>query len=109
MVVHRRVKNTMEHFAAASKLFKHHPHALYDTDVTFQQTNPPSGNHQEGKGMFSAKHKCYGYKMKLSVFPTGFAACASAHRAGSVSGLTNNCREFLRPYEWFMGSDVAKI
>ena len=38
--------------------------------------------------MFSAKHKLCKYKMKVSVFPSGLAACASAHRAGSVSDLT---------------------
>ena len=38
--------------------------------------------------MFSAKHKLYGYKMEVSVFSSGLAACASAHRAGSVSDLT---------------------
>ena len=88
MVVEERRRNTMRHFPGANKLFKHHPHALYATDVTFQQTNRPSGNHQESKGMFSVKRKLYGYKMEISVFPTGLAACASAHRPGSVSDLT---------------------
>ena len=87
MVVGQRSKQTMAHFAATNKLFKNQPHALYATDVTFQQTNRPSGNHQESKFMFSAKHKLYGYKMEVLVFPSGLAACASAHRAGSVSDL----------------------
>ena len=78
----------MTHFAATNKLFKNHPHALYATDVTFQQTTRPSRNHQESKFMFSAKHKIYGYNMEASVFPSGLAACASAHPAGSVSELT---------------------
>ena len=96
MVVEQRRRNTMRHFSAANKLFKHHPHALYATDVTFQQTNRPSGNHQESKSMFSVKHKLYGYNMEISVFPTGLAACASAHRRGSVSDLTifNEMYEF---------------
>ena len=88
MVVCQRSKQTMTHFAATNELFKNHPHALCATDVTFQKTNSPSGNHQESTFMFSAKHKLYGYKMEVSVFPSGFAACASAHRAGSVSDLT---------------------
>ena len=88
MVVGQRSKQTMNHFAATNKLFKNHPHALYATDIMFQHTNRPSGNHQESKFMFSAKHKLYGYKMEVSVFPSGFAACVSAHRAGSVSDLT---------------------
>ena len=60
MVVELRRGNTMRHFSAANKLFKHHPHALYATDVTFQQTNRPAGNHQHSKGMFSVKHMLYG-------------------------------------------------
>ena len=96
MVFEIRVRNTMKHLAPKNKLFKDHPHALYATDVTFQQTNRPSGNHQENKISYSAKHKLYGYKMEVSVFPTGLAACASHHRPGSVSDLTmfREMREF---------------
>ena len=88
MVVEIRSRNTMKHLASKNRLFKHHPHALYAIDVTFQQTNRPSGNHQDSKISYSAKHKLYGYKMEVSVFPTGLAACASHHRPGSVSDLT---------------------
>ena len=88
MVVEIRGRNAMKHLASKNKLFKHHPHALYATDVTFQQTNRPCGNHQESKISNTAKHKLYGYKMEDSVFPTGLAACASHHRPGSVSDLT---------------------
>ena len=88
MVVDIRGRNTMKHLASKNKLFTHHPHALYATDVTFQQTNRPSGNHQESTISYSAKHKLYGYKMEVSVFPTGLAACASHYCPGSVSDLT---------------------
>lgn len=88
MVVKQRRRNTMRHFSAANKLFKHHPHALYATDFKFQQTNRPAVNHQESKGLFSGRHMLCVYKMKISVFPTGLAACASARRPGFVSDLT---------------------
>ena len=88
MVVGQRAKQTMNHFATTNKLFKNHPHALYATDVTFQPTKRPSGNHQESKFMFSAKHELYGYTMEVTYFPSGLAACASAHCAVSVSDLT---------------------
>ena len=88
MVVEIRGRNTMKHLASKNKLLKHHPHALYATDVTFQQTNRPSENHQESKISYSAKHKLYGYKMEVLLFYTGLAACASHHRLGSISDLT---------------------
>ena len=88
MVVGHRSQQSMPHLAATNKLFKNHPHALYATDFTFELTNRRSGKHQESKFMFSAKHKLYGYKMEVSVFPSGLAACASDHWAGAVSDLT---------------------
>ena len=88
IVVEIQGRNKMKHLASKNKLFMHHPYALYATDVTFQQTNRPSENHQERKISYSAKHKLYGYKMEVSVLSTGLAACASHHRPGLVSDLT---------------------
>ena len=87
MLVEQRDRNTMRHVSAANKLFKSHPHALCATDVAFQETNRPAGDHQESKGIFSLKHKLYGYEVERSVFRTVLAARASVHRLGSVSDL----------------------
>jgi len=69
-------------------LFKSHQYALEAIDVTFQQSNRPSGNMQEGKNYFSGKHKLYGYKVEVAVRPNGFATAFSTHYPGSTSDIT---------------------
>ena len=61
------------------KGFHHYPFAKYATDVTFQQSNRPLGNHQESKVYFSGKHKLYGYKCEVWVLPIGIACHATGH------------------------------
>ena len=87
---------TMKVLSSKGKQFKHHPHALYITDVTFQKRNRQSGNHQESKRYFSTKHKLYGYKFEVSVLPSGLTRGSSLHRPGSVSDLTM----FQEGFDW---------
>ena len=69
------------------KTFKNYKYARYATDVTFQQSNRPTGNMQEGKKYFSGKHKLYGYKTEVSVLRIGLAINYTAHYPGSVSDI----------------------
>ncbi|ETM35310.1 hypothetical protein L914_17756 [Phytophthora nicotianae] len=48
------------------------PLCTYATDVTFQQSNRPSGSMAESMPWYSAKHKLYGFKVEVSVNPRGF-------------------------------------
>ena len=41
----------------------------------------------KGEKYFSDKHKLYGFKVEVSVLPTGFAAGCSKHFAGWVSDI----------------------
>ena len=68
--------------------FKNHPYPLEAVDVTFQQTNRPSGNMQEGKIYFSGKHKLYGYTVEVCVLPTGIATAFRKHCPGSIHDFT---------------------
>lgn len=54
-----------------NKNFKTFKYACYATDVTFQQALLPFSSVEEGKCYFSSKHKLYGYKVVVSVLPTG--------------------------------------
>ena len=87
---------TMKTLSAKGKKFKSHPYAMYATDVTFQQTNRPAGNHQESKRYFSAKHKLYGYTVEVSVLPNGLALGSSLHWPGSASDITI----FREAFDW---------
>ena len=78
---------TMERLVKEKSTFKHYKFALYVTDVTFQNANRPSGNHEEAKGHFTNKHTLYGYKSEVSVLPNGIAIGCTAHQPGSVSDL----------------------
>ena len=95
-VTDRAGRITMRQLSSQGKQFRHRPYTLYATDVTFQQTSRPSGNHQESKFYFSAKDKLYGFKVKVSVLPNGLATGSSFHRQGSVSDLTM----FRESFEW---------
>lgn len=76
---------TLDELDTQKKTFKNFPFAVEAVDVTFQQSNRPSGNMQEGKRYFSGKHKLYGYKMELTVRSNGLASSYSRHYPGSVS------------------------
>lgn len=79
---------SMECLQEHKTTFKNFPCAIEAIDVTFQQSNRPSGNMQEGKRYFSGKHKLYGYKMEVCVRPNGLASAFSQHYPGSVSDIT---------------------
>ena len=68
--------------------FNNHPYALEAVDVTFQQTNRPSGNMQEGKICFSGKHKLYVYKVEVCVLPTGIATAFMKNYSVSIRDFT---------------------
>lgn len=55
--------------------FVHYPSARYATDVTFQQTNMPSGIQAERAHMCSAKHKLHDFKV-------------DGHRSNSIVGAS---------------------
>ena len=61
--------------------------ARYATDVAFQQSNRPRGNHEEAKGYFGGKHEMYGYKIGVSVLPNGLAIGASRLYMGLISDV----------------------
>ena len=70
------------------KTFKNFKYALYATDVTFQHTNRPSGNHEESTKYYSGKHSLYWYKVEASVLSHGFAIDCTNHYPGSYSDMT---------------------
>ncbi|RHY26367.1 hypothetical protein DYB32_007688 [Aphanomyces invadans] len=76
---------TVTRLASMNQRFVNFPHARYATDVTFQQTNIPSGSYAEKKLFFSGKHHLYGHKVEMSVLPNGLAIDCSAFAKGSVS------------------------
>ena len=80
-------KYTMKKEMLEGQVFSTFDFCRYATDVTFQQTNRPSGNMREGKLYFSGKHKLYGYKTEMSVIPRGYAIGCSKHRPGSISDI----------------------
>lgn len=66
-------------------VFNHHKFALYVTDLTFQQTNRSSGNHEESQFWYIAKHKLYWFKVEVSVLPNSLSIDATKHSRGRVS------------------------
>ena len=69
------------------RAYSNFEYARYAVDVTFQKSNRPSGNISEGKRYLSGDRKLYGYKLELSVLPTGLAIGCMEHYPGSVSDL----------------------
>lgn len=55
------------------RVFLNHPYCRYPVDVTFQQSNRPSGNLEDVKAFFLGKQKLYGYKTEVSVMENGQA------------------------------------
>ena len=77
----------MDGMLQKNKFFRHFKFARYATDVTFQQSNRPSGNLQEAKAHYSGKHKLYGYQVEVSVLPNGLALCCSRHYPAATSDI----------------------
>lgn len=78
----------MKRLREKKKTFQWFPYALYDTEVTFQQCNCPSGFMLEGKVYSNGKCKLYGRKAKVSLLPSGLALFCSKSYPGLVSNLT---------------------
>ncbi|KAG3107373.1 hypothetical protein PI124_g13314 [Phytophthora idaei] len=61
--------SSMRALVTSGHTFQNFPCALYATDVTFQQSNRPSGSMAETMPFYSAKHKLYGFKVEVFVNP----------------------------------------
>lgn len=70
---------------------KSHKYAFYDTEVTFQWPNRPSGIHEEAKRYFSNKYNFCGFKTDDSALQNGLALADRIHYAGPGADL-----EFFR-------------
>lgn len=70
-----------------NQTFRNVPYARYATDVTFQQSNRPAGNHEEALSCFFKTHKLYGYKVEVSVLPNGLALGAIKHFRGKLQDI----------------------
>lgn len=81
-------KYNLSKLVQEEKLFRSFPLAIDAVDVTFQQSNRPSGNLRESKLYYSGKYHLYGYKLEVSVRPNGLASDSSVHHPGSISDLT---------------------
>ncbi|ETN04217.1 hypothetical protein PPTG_14925 [Phytophthora nicotianae INRA-310] len=75
-------KFTMEQLVLGGNTFDHHPYPRYATDVTFQQSNMPSGKMKERASYYSAKHHLHGHKVDVSVLPNGLALNCTKHYLG---------------------------
>lgn len=109
-VTSREVRYPMDRMMKEQRIFKYHPYCRYAVDVTFQQTNRPSGNLQESKLYFSGKHKLYGFKTEVSVLPNGQAFFISRHAPGSVADIDIFMRNIER-HKLFLkkGTEEANI
>lgn len=66
--------------------FNNFPYARYETYVKFQQSFQLNGRMQEGK-IFNEKYTLYGYKVEVSVVPSGMEIECTHHFPGAVSDL----------------------
>ncbi|GMF80577.1 unnamed protein product [Phytophthora fragariaefolia] len=78
----------MEKLTISGNAFKNYPCARYACDVTFQQANKPTGNHNEAKRYISGKYPLYGYKVEVSVLPPGLAINFTKHAMVSTVDIT---------------------
>lgn len=80
-------KHTWDKLEDEDELFDKFKFAVDAVDVTFQQSNRPSGLMRDGCYYFSGKHHLYGFKMEVSVRLNGLALDVSNHYGGSVSEI----------------------
>ncbi|KAE9012838.1 hypothetical protein PF011_g8738 [Phytophthora fragariae] len=78
----------MKKLTLSGHSFKNFPSARYATDITFQQSNRPTGGYSNAKKYFSGKHHLYGYKVEVSVLPTGAAINSTNFEPGAVADVT---------------------
>ncbi|KAE9011694.1 hypothetical protein PF010_g9788 [Phytophthora fragariae] len=83
---------SMEKLTLSGSAFARYPCAHYATGVTFQQANMPSGREAQRKWYYSKKHKLHGYKVDVSVIPTGFAINSTRHYLENAADI-DICRE----------------
>ncbi|ETO80708.1 hypothetical protein F444_04824 [Phytophthora nicotianae P1976] len=86
-VVSAAGKFTMEALVLVGNTFRNYPSARYATDVTFQQSNMPTGQIKERRAYYSAKHHLHGYKVEVSELPNGLALNCTAHYPGSEADI----------------------
>lgn len=84
---------TMQKLQNDATTFNYFDYARYATDVTFQQSNCPSGNILKGKKYFSDKHKMFGLKIEPFVLPIGICIGWTKHWPGSISDLKIVCQK----------------
>ncbi|ETP28256.1 hypothetical protein F442_22455, partial [Phytophthora nicotianae P10297] len=80
-------KFTTEVLVLGGNTFRNYPSARYATDVTFQQSNMPTGQMKERCAYYSAKHHLHDYKVEVSELPNGLALNCTAHYPGSEAGI----------------------
>ncbi|KAE8955893.1 hypothetical protein PR001_g31928, partial [Phytophthora rubi] len=78
----------MKKLTLSGHSFKNFPSARYATDVTFQQSNRPTGGYSNAKKYFSGKHHLYGYKVEVSALPIGAAINCTKFEPGAVADVT---------------------
>ncbi|KAE8891200.1 hypothetical protein PF003_g24632 [Phytophthora fragariae] len=96
-------KWSMRELVVAGKTFSNFACARYATDVTFQQANIPYGLCEGRSIYFSGKHKLHGYKVEVSVLPTGKAINCTSHHPGHVSDI-----EIFRRNQAFHSQNMKK-
>ncbi|KAG6956648.1 hypothetical protein JG687_00010478 [Phytophthora cactorum] len=80
--------SSMRVLVTSGHTFQNFPCALYATNVTFQQSNRPSGSMAETMPFYSAKHKSYRFKVDVSVNPRGLAVNCTRHSRGNTADIT---------------------
>ncbi|GMF34288.1 unnamed protein product [Phytophthora fragariaefolia] len=86
-VVSAADKFSMEMLVLGGNTFRHYPSARYATDVTFQQSNMPTGQMKEHHAYYSAKHHIHSYKVEVSVLLNGLALICTPHYPGSETDI----------------------
>ncbi|RHY03775.1 hypothetical protein DYB36_007554 [Aphanomyces astaci] len=74
----------MQALAESEFRFKYFPVAWYAMDITFQQTNVPTGACKEKKLYYSGKHSLYGHEVEVSVVTNGFAIDCTKFYKGNL-------------------------
>lgn len=74
---------SMTNMVAKDRFIENIPYARYACDARFHETNSPPGlKFSEPKRFFSEKHKVYGFKVEVSVLPSGICVYTGAHVPG---------------------------
>eukprot|EP00644_Phytophthora_capsici_P012971 jgi/Phyca11/13914/fgenesh1_pg.PHYCAscaffold_5_\ len=93
----------MRQLVATGITFLNFPCARNATDVMFQQANIPYGLCEGRSIYYSGKRKLHGYKVEVSVLPTGKAVNCTKHYPGHVSDI-----ELFRKNQRFHAQSTKK-